>query len=77
MIEQEALDAVMNQLTGRIYNVPPEISAVRVQVRTRKIHDFHFSINPQNTSLLVFAVKQEYIRTMARDMGFCLTNLLN
>ena len=39
-IEQDALNAVMEQLTGRIYNVPPEISAVRVQVRTRKVHDF-------------------------------------
>ena len=39
-VQQETLDEVMQQLTGRIYNVPPEISAVRVQVRTRKIHDF-------------------------------------
>ena len=39
-ISGEDLEEVMHKLTGRIYNVPPEISAVRVQVRTRKIHDF-------------------------------------
>ncbi|MEC7168615.1 MAG: RNA-guided pseudouridylation complex pseudouridine synthase subunit Cbf5, partial [Candidatus Thermoplasmatota archaeon] len=39
-VDQEALSDVMEQLKGRIYNVPPEISAVRVQVRTRKIYDF-------------------------------------
>ena len=30
------LSDVISKLTGRIYNVPPEISAVKVQVRTRK-----------------------------------------
>ena len=34
----EALNEVIDKLTGRIYNVPPEISAVKVQVRTRKIY---------------------------------------
>ena len=36
----EALNEVIDKLTGRIYNVPPEISAVKVQVRTRKIYSF-------------------------------------
>jgi len=72
-VEQEALDAVMNQLTGRIYNVPPEISAVRVQVRTRKIHDF--SLLDQSSKHIVARIRCEagtYIRTMARDMGLLL-----
>ena len=72
-IEQDALDAVMKQLTGRIYNVPPEISAVRVQVRTRKIHDF--SLLDQSSKRIVARIRCEagtYIRTMARDMGLFL-----
>ena len=69
-VKQDALDAVMERLTGRIYNVPPEISAVRVQVRTRKIHDF--SLLDQSSKRIVARIRCEagtYIRTMARDMG--------
>jgi len=72
-VEQDALNAVMEQLTGRIYNVPPEISAVRVQVRTRKIHDF--SLLDQSSKRIVARIRCEagtYIRTMARDMGLFL-----
>ena len=72
-VQQEALDEVMKQLTGRIYNVPPEISAVRVQVRTRKIHDF--SLLDQSSKHIVARIRCEagtYIRTMARDMGLLL-----
>jgi H/ACA ribonucleoprotein complex subunit 4 len=72
-VEQEALENVLKQLSGRIYNVPPEISAVRVQVRTRKIHDF--SILDQSSKHLVARIRCEagtYIRTMARDMGLLL-----
>ena len=72
-IEQDALNAVMEQLTGRIYNVPPEISAVRVQVRTRKIHDF--TLLDQSAKRIVARIRCEagtYIRTMARDMGLFL-----
>lgn len=72
-IEQDALNAVMEQLTGRIYNVPPEISAVRVQVRTRKVHDF--TLLDQSAKRIVARIRCEagtYIRTMARDMGLFL-----
>ena len=72
-VEPDALSTVMEQLTGRIYNVPPEISAVRVQVRTRKIHDF--SLLDQSSKHIVARIRCEagtYIRTMARDMGLLL-----
>ena len=72
-VDQDALNSVMEQLTGRIYNVPPEISAVRVQVRTRKIHDF--SLLDQSSKRIVARIRCEagtYIRTMARDMGLLL-----
>ena len=38
--DRNELVDVIEKLSGRIYNVPPEISAVKVQVRTRKIHQF-------------------------------------
>ena len=72
-ISGEDLEEVMQKLTGRIYNVPPEISAVRVQVRTRKIHDF--SLLDQHEKRIVARIRCEagtYIRTMARDMGLLL-----
>tara|TARA_B100000614_G_scaffold85429_1_gene76861 strand:- start:237 stop:1196 length:960 start_codon:yes stop_codon:yes gene_type:complete len=72
-INGEDLEEVMHKLTGRIYNVPPEISAVRVQVRTRKIHDF--SLLDQHEKRIVARIRCEagtYIRTMARDMGLLL-----
>ena len=72
-ISGEDLEEVMHKLTGRIYNVPPEISAVRVQVRTRKIHDF--SLLDQHEKRIVARIRCEagtYIRTMARDMGLLL-----
>ncbi len=72
-VDQEALGEVMEQLTGRIYNVPPEISAVRVQVRTRKIHDF--TLLDQSAKRIVARIRCDagtYIRTMARDMGLLL-----
>ena len=40
IVDRAQLDEAMKQLTGKVYNVPPEISAVRVQVRTRKIAKF-------------------------------------
>ena len=72
-ISGDDLEEVMHKLTGRIYNVPPEISAVRVQVRTRKIHDF--SLLDQYEKRIVARIRCEagtYIRTMARDMGLLL-----
>ena len=38
--DQKQLAEIMKKLTGRVYNVPPEVSAVKVQVRTRKIYTF-------------------------------------
>ena len=61
---------MLDKLTGRIYNVPPEISAVKVQVRSRKI--FKFEMLDMAKNLLVTRIVCEagtYIRTIARDMG--------
>ena len=69
----QELETVMTNLTGRIYNVPPEISAVKVQVRTRRI--FKFELIEHNDREAVARIACEagtYIRTIARDMGLML-----
>ena len=69
----DSLNEVISKLSGRIYNVPPEISAVKVQVRTRKIYNFEL-IESTTTQAIVKIVCEAgtYIRTIARDMGLLL-----
>ena len=69
----QELETVMTNLTGRIYNVPPEISAVKAQVRTRRI--FKFELIEHNDREAVARIACEagtYIRTIAPDMGLML-----
>lgn len=67
------LASAMAQLTGRIYNVPPEVSAVKVQVRTRRIHTFeHLDMVGQDLVARITCEAGTYIRTMARDLGLML-----
>lgn len=69
----EALNDVIGKLTGRIYNVPPEISAVKVQVRTRKIYSFEVIEATSKQAIVKIACEAgTYIRTIARDMGLLL-----
>ena len=71
--DEEKLNAAMNRLTGRVYNVPPEISAVKVQVRTRKISNFEMiERNGKDFLTRVDCEAGTYIRTMARDLGLIL-----
>ena len=69
-LSSDEINNLLKQFEGRIYNVPPEISAVKVQVRTREIG----SIQLLDTNNSDFVVRIEcesgtYIRTIARDMG--------
>lgn len=67
------LRGVMASLTGRIYNVPPEVSAVKVQVRTRKIYNFDLLDTDGNDAIARITCEAgTYIRTIARDMGLLL-----
>lgn len=67
------LNDVIEKLTGRIYNVPPEISAVKVQVRTRKIHRFELIEATSKQAIVKISCEAgTYIRTIARDMGLLL-----
>ena len=69
----ETLNDVIDKLTGRIYNVPPEISAVKVQVRTRKIYSFELIEATTKQAIVKIACEAgTYIRTIARDMGLLL-----
>ena len=69
----EALNDVIGKLTGRIYNVPPKISAVKVQVRTRKIYSFEVIEATSKQAIVRIACEAgTYIRTIARDMGLLL-----
>ncbi|MBT3477397.1 MAG: RNA-guided pseudouridylation complex pseudouridine synthase subunit Cbf5 [Euryarchaeota archaeon] len=71
--DEEQLQKVMKQLTGRVYNVPPEVSAVKVQVRTRKIFTFEkIEMKANDMIARVYCEAGTYIRTIARDMGLLL-----
>ena len=71
--DEEQLAKVMKQLTGRVYNVPPEVSAVKVQVRTRKIFTFEkLEMKANDMIARVYCEAGTYIRTIARDMGLLL-----
>ncbi len=71
--DEKQLSDVMKQLTGRVYNVPPEVSAVKVQVRTRKIFTFeNIELNGNDMIARIYCEAGTYIRTVARDLGLLL-----
>ena len=71
--DEATIRETMASLTGRIYNVPPEVSAVKVQVRTRTIHTFELLDMDENDVVARITCEAgTYIRTMARDMGLLL-----
>ena len=69
-VEQDIVEEALTHLRGRIYNVPPEISAVKVQVRSRRIEKF--DVLERNGKHMVAEIACEagtYVRTLARDLG--------
>ena len=72
-LNRQEIEEKMSMLTGKVYNVPPEISAVRVQVRTRKISKFEILDFDGNCLLAHIECEAgTYVRTMARDLGLLL-----
>ena len=71
--DSKMLKEVMSNMTGRVFNVPPEISAVKIQVRSRRIFTFE-KLDFKNNQMVarVECEAGTYIRTMARDMGLLL-----
>lgn len=73
MPDEGDLKTTIASMTGRIYNVPPEVSAVKVQVRTRTIHAFELlDVQGNDAIARITCDAGTYIRTMARDMGLML-----
>ncbi len=72
-VERSELEEKMENLTGKVYNVPPEISAVKVQVRTRKISRFEIlDFDGKRVLTHIECEAGTYVRTMARDLGLLL-----
>ena len=73
MPDEADLKKTIASMTGRIYNVPPEVSAVKVQVRSRTIHAFALlDVEGNDAVARISCDAGTYIRTMARDMGLLL-----
>ncbi len=71
-VEESDLIPLLENLTGEIYNVPPLESAVKVQVRTRIIHEMKLIDSEGDSRIFALTISCNagtYIRTLARDMG--------
>ena len=55
-----------------MYNVPPEISAVKVQVRSRHMETILLDVDGRDAAIEVTCEAGTYIRTLARDLGLLL-----
>jgi H/ACA ribonucleoprotein complex subunit 4 len=72
-VNDEALSGAISNLKGRIHNVPPKESAVKVQVRQRSINSF--DIVDRDDRILLCKIDCEagtYVRTLTRDLGLLL-----
>lgn len=70
---REELEQALESQRGKVYNIPPEISAVKVQVRTRSIDKVEIiDINEEFAILEIECEAGTYVRTMARDIGLLL-----
>ncbi|MGY8755703.1 MAG: RNA-guided pseudouridylation complex pseudouridine synthase subunit Cbf5 [Candidatus Poseidoniales archaeon] len=68
--DEEQFNAAIERQRGRVYNVPPDISAVKVQVRTRRIKRLErLDDDGEYVTLEIDCEAGTYIRTMARDIG--------
>jgi H/ACA ribonucleoprotein complex subunit 4 len=70
--DETLAEAIANQ-TGRIHNVPPKESAVKIQVRQRTINSFDLLERDGRIALVnIDCEAGTYIRTMMRDLGLFL-----
>tara|TARA_B100000902_G_scaffold159696_1_gene155536 strand:+ start:1713 stop:2693 length:981 start_codon:yes stop_codon:yes gene_type:complete len=68
--DMSALGDAILSLRGEIYNVPPSESAVKVQVRTRRIRAFEvLDTKDRLAAIRVACDAGTYVRTLARDLG--------
>ncbi len=67
--DADALGRAIAQLSGEVYNVPPEISAVKIQVRSRRMKTRLIDVDGRDAAVEVVCEAGTYIRTLARDLG--------
>ena len=73
--DMSSLEEAINSLRGEIYNVPPSESAVKVQVRTRRIRAFEILDTKERLAAIRVACDAgTYIRTLARDLGLMINS---
>lgn len=70
--DEQALERAIAQMCGQVYNVPPEISAVKIQVRSRKMQTTLLEVDGRDAAIQVTCEAGTYIRTLARDLGLLL-----
>lgn len=70
--DKAALERAIAQMCGQVYNVPPEISAVKVQVRSRRMETRLLDVDGRDAAIEVTCEAGTYIRTLARDLGLLL-----
>jgi H/ACA ribonucleoprotein complex subunit 4 len=74
-IDSEAFAEALSTQIGEVYNVPPKESAVKIQVRSRKVSSAYvLDISGRDAVVAVTCESGTYIRTMARDIGLLLGN---
>ena len=72
-MDESVLREALSHFSGTIYNVPPEISAVKVQVRTRNIHAIELLESDRHLALIhVECESGTYIRTLVNDLSLWL-----
>ena len=70
--DKTALQRAIAQMCVQVYNVPPEISAVKVQVRSRRMETRLLDVDGRDAAIEVTCEAGTYIRTLARDLGLLL-----
>ncbi|MDE0708207.1 MAG: RNA-guided pseudouridylation complex pseudouridine synthase subunit Cbf5 [Candidatus Poseidoniales archaeon] len=70
--DADALGRAIAQLSGQVYNVPPEISAVKIQVRSRRLKSRLIDVDGRDAAVEIICEAGTYIRTLARDLGLLL-----
>tara|TARA_B100001250_G_scaffold181053_1_gene155728 strand:+ start:213 stop:1193 length:981 start_codon:yes stop_codon:yes gene_type:complete len=68
----EVVSDLVNLMQGDVYNVPPKESAVKIQVRSRKISRSELMQSEEGGRVHLVSINCEagtYIRTLVRDLG--------
>ena len=69
-VPRRRLDAVVGELTGEIFQRPPQRSSVSRQTRTRSIYEFELTESSGNLHLFrVLCESGTYIRKLVYDLG--------